>query len=137
MVALGHHLRLRLYWNITSSITSALYMISRTVLTKRIKRKTEATYCQINLVLLFLTLKMLMSAGYRPWDFLLKSFYRREISLYSFSDASAHWYSKDQLLWDLTGKRAWFAIFWENTFLKIFEGILLLVKPAAIGLQRN
>ena len=109
------------------------------------KCKKEATYYQINLVLL-LTLKMLIPAGYRPWHSLLKIIrcffvHRREIPLYSFSDEGAHWYSKYQLLWALTGKRAWFAIFWgvfwQNTFLKIFQGILLLVKPAALGLQRH
>ena len=33
--------------------------------------------------------------------------HRRENPLYSLSDVGPHWYSKDQLLLDLTGKRAW------------------------------
>ena len=38
--------------------------------------------------------------------------YRREIPLYSLSDTGANWYSNDQLLWDLTGKRAWLSGVW-------------------------
>ena len=55
---------------------------------------------------------MSLSAGYRPcnsWFKVIRCFFvhRREIPLFDLSDASAYWYSNEQLIWDLTGKHAW------------------------------
>ena len=68
---------------------------------------------------------MTLSAGHKPWDswfWIIKCFFvhRREIPLYSLSDAGAHWYSNDQLIWDLTGKCAWLSRVLVKDFLNYF-----------------
>ena len=68
---------------------------------------------------------MSLSAGYRPWNYWFKIIrcffvYRRKIPLYSLSDAGAHWYSNNQVTWDLTVKRACLSGVLAKDFLNYF-----------------